>query len=89
MISARANISALSSIGLPSFKLSFFLSAFRRFFDDLLHIDKHSISNKAEVFSSWATLKNKLLRWKRLAYEEMRELLWEYLELVITLLASE
>lgn len=36
MISARANISALSSIGLPSFKLSFFLSAFRRFFDDLL-----------------------------------------------------
>lgn len=52
------------------------------------HIDKHSISNKAEVFSSWATL-DKLLRWKRLAYEEMRELLWEYLELVITLLASE
>lgn len=36
MISLRAYISALSSVGLPSFRLSFFLSALRRFFDDLL-----------------------------------------------------
>ncbi|KAG7217851.1 hypothetical protein INR49_031499 [Caranx melampygus] len=36
MISPSAYISALSSIGLPSFRLSFFRSAFRRFFDDLL-----------------------------------------------------
>lgn len=36
MISPRAYIRALSSIGLPSFKLSFFRSALRRFFDDLL-----------------------------------------------------
>lgn len=34
--SLRACIRALSSIGLPSFRLSFFRSALRRFFDDLL-----------------------------------------------------
>lgn len=36
IISPRAYISALSSRGLPSFKLSFLRSAFRRFLDDLL-----------------------------------------------------
>lgn len=40
MISPRAYISALSSIGLPSFRLSFFRSAFRRFFDDLLQPER-------------------------------------------------
>lgn len=36
MSSLRAYSRALSSIGLPSFRLSFFRSALRRFFDDLL-----------------------------------------------------
>lgn len=39
MSSLRAHISALSSIGLPSFRLNFFRSALRRFFDDLLHTE--------------------------------------------------
>lgn len=80
MSSPSANISARSSIGLPSFRLSFFLSALRRFFDDLLQARESVVSGVGHQTVCVCVC---------LTYEEMRELLWEYLELVITLLASE
>lgn len=80
--SLRACISALSSIGLPSFRLSFFRSALRRFFDDLLRDETGSETGSQPVVP-------RTLREGLPSYDEMRELLWEYLEVVITLLASE
>lgn len=46
MISPKAYIRALSSIGLPSFRLNFFRSAFRRFFDDRLQAEHDQINIK-------------------------------------------
>lgn len=80
--SLRANIRALSSIGLPSFRLSFFRSALRRFFDDLLQ-------GEGARQPSRERLLNGLEKVRRSPYDEMRELLWEYLEALNTLLASE
>lgn len=79
MSSLRANISALSSVGLPSFRLSFFRSALRRFFDDLLPDERggQSPCERPRCFG------------RPPSYDETRELLWEYLEVVIALLASE
>lgn len=81
MSSLRADISALSSIGLPSFRLNFFRSALRRFFDDLLQI--------MEIIYHTGDTPEQVCVGVCVSYEEMRELLWEYLEPVITLLASE
>lgn len=81
--SLRAYISALSSVGLPSFRLSFFRSALRRFFDDLLQDERGSQSPCERPLDASE------LRRRSPSYDEMRELLWEYLEVVITLLASE
>lgn len=87
MASPSANISARSSSGLPSFRLSFFRSALRRFLDDLLRTQGRPASRPVRRrFGPEGVFGLVVVGG---TYEEMRELLWEYLEPLAALLASE
>lgn len=51
--SLSANISARSSIGFPSFRLSFFRSALRRFLDDLLQTHGRLMRSRLVLWDLW------------------------------------